>query len=55
KYQFILQAPDVDPEGNPTIVKFSRKNQSQYVGSETPEGKQTKWSLIYQDGKWIEG
>ncbi|EPK3908515.1 hypothetical protein N5B32_003910, partial [Acinetobacter baumannii] len=23
--------------------------------SETPEGKQTKWSLIYQDGKWIEG
>jgi len=25
------------------------------VGSETPEGKQTKWSLIYQDGKWIEG
>ncbi|EPV1374454.1 hypothetical protein ACV2LC_003968, partial [Acinetobacter baumannii] len=21
----------------------------------TPEGKQTKWSLIYQDGKWIEG
>ncbi|EQB7280238.1 hypothetical protein ACYTH9_003763, partial [Acinetobacter baumannii] len=31
------------------------KNQSQYVGSETPEGKQTKWSLIYQDGKWIEG
>ncbi|TPW85247.1 hypothetical protein FKN07_19135 [Proteus mirabilis] len=24
-------------------------------GSETPEGKQTKWSLIYQDGKWIEG
>ncbi|MFI7938900.1 hypothetical protein, partial [Acinetobacter baumannii] len=27
----------------------------QYVGSETPEGKQTKWSLIYQDGKWIEG
>ncbi|HFF5136386.1 TPA: hypothetical protein ACGDMP_002410, partial [Acinetobacter baumannii] len=19
------------------------------------EGKQTKWSLIYQDGKWIEG
>jgi hypothetical protein len=20
KYQFILQAPDVDPEGNPTLV-----------------------------------
>lgn len=54
KYQFILQAPDVDPEGNPTLVKFSRKNQSQYIGSETAEGKQTKWSLVYQDGKWVE-
>ncbi|WP_411171156.1 hypothetical protein, partial [Acinetobacter sp.] len=19
-----------------------------------PEGKQTKWSLVYQDGKWVE-
>lgn len=38
KYQFILQAPDADPEGNPTLVKFSRKNQAQYIGSkETPE------------------
>ncbi|MFT4020173.1 MAG: type I DNA topoisomerase [Acinetobacter sp.] len=55
KYQFLLQAPDTDPEGNPAIVKFSRKNQAQYVGSETPEGKQTKWSLVYQDGKWVEG
>jgi hypothetical protein len=27
KYQFLLEAPDVDPEGNPTVVKFSRKNQ----------------------------
>jgi len=54
KYQFILQAPDVDPEGNPTLVKFSRKNQVQYIGSENAEGKQTKWSLVYQDGKWVE-
>ncbi|MEG2921011.1 MAG: hypothetical protein RR856_08050, partial [Acinetobacter sp.] len=48
------QAPDVDPEGNPTLVKFSRKNQVQYIGSENAEGKQTKWSLVYQDGKWVE-
>ena len=54
KYQFILNAPDQDPDGNPTLVKFSRKNQAQYIGSETPEGKQTKWSLVYQDGKWAE-
>jgi len=55
KYQYLLKAPDTDPEGNTTIVKFSRKNQAQYIGSETPEGKPTKWSLVYQDGKWIEG
>ncbi|MHA3082584.1 type I DNA topoisomerase [Acinetobacter sp. ANC 5383] len=54
KYQYLLKAPDTDPEGNTTIVKFSRKNQAQYIGSETPEGKPTKWSLVYQDGKWIE-
>ena len=54
KYQFILNAPDVDPEGNPTLVKFSRKNQVQYIGSENAAGKQTKWSLQYQDGKWVE-
>lgn len=55
KYQFLLGAPDTDPEGNPTLIKFSRKNQCQYVGSENAEGKATKWSLVYQDGKWVEG
>ena len=54
KYQFILNAPDQDPDGNPTLVKFSRKNQEQYVGSENAEGKQTKWSMVYRDGKWAE-
>nr|WP_298893566.1 type I DNA topoisomerase [uncultured Acinetobacter sp.] len=55
KYQYLLKAPDTDPEGNATIIKFSRKNQAQYIASETAESKPTKWSLIYQDGKWVEG
>lgn len=55
KHQYLLQAPDTDPEGNPTLVKFSRKTKSQYVASETAEGKATKWSLVYKDGKWVEG
>lgn len=54
KYQYLLDAPDADPEGNPTLIKFSRKNQAQYIGSETPEGKQTKWNLVFEKGKWIE-
>ncbi|KAA8734499.1 type I DNA topoisomerase [Acinetobacter qingfengensis] len=55
KFKYLLDAPDTDPEGNATILKFSRKNQAQYVASETSEGKPTKWSLVYQDGKWLEG
>lgn len=55
KFQFLLDAPDTDPEDQPTIVRFSRKNQVQYVGSEKPDGKPTKWSLIFENGKWIEG
>lgn len=53
KYQYLLDAPDTDPEGNPSIVKFSRKAQSQYIASENAEGKATKWSLVYQDGRWV--
>ncbi len=53
KYQYLLDAPDADPEGNPSIVKFSRKAQSQYIASENAEGKATKWSLLYQDGRWV--
>lgn len=55
KYQYLLQAPDTDPEGNPTILKFSRKTKSQYVASETADGKATKWSLVFDGGKWVEG
>ncbi|AOA57197.1 type I DNA topoisomerase [Acinetobacter larvae] len=53
KYQFLLEAPDCDPEGNPTIVKFSRKQQVQYVASEK-DGKATKWSIFYQNGQWVD-
>ena len=51
KHRFLLQAPDADPDGNPAVVKFSRKAASQYIGSEK-DGKPTKWALTYQDGKW---
>lgn len=53
KYQYLTQAPELDPEGNPVLVKFSRKTAQQYVASEK-EGKPTKWSMVFQDGKWVE-
>ena len=42
-----------DPEGNKTLVRFSRKTKQQYVASEK-EGKATGWSAFFIDGKWTE-
>lgn len=54
KHQYFLKAPDTDPEGNPAILRWSRKNGAQYLSSEK-DGKQTKWTMIFKDGKWVEG
>jgi len=51
KFHYLLDAPDQDNEGNPTVLRFSRKSQKQFVSSEK-EGKQTSWTLFYVDGKW---
>jgi DNA topoisomerase-1 len=51
KYQFLLAAPVKDPDGIPTVIRFSRKTKEQYVQSEV-EGKATGWKAFYQKGKW---
>lgn len=51
KYHFLLSAPVKDPEGNPAIIRFSRKSKEQYVQTEV-NGKATGWKAFYQDGKW---
>ncbi|QBY43406.1 type I DNA topoisomerase [Arsenophonus nasoniae] len=53
KFSYLTLAPLVDPEGNKTIVRFSRKTKQQYISSEK-NGKATGWSAFYIDGKWIE-
>ncbi len=53
KYQFLLQAPEKDPKGNPAIVRFSRKSREQYVMSED-NGKATGWVATCKNGKWSE-
>ncbi|OSC53750.1 topoisomerase I, partial [Klebsiella pneumoniae] len=49
----LADAPQQDPEGNKTLVRFSRKTKQQYVASEK-EGKATGWSAFFIDGKWTE-
>ncbi|MDO6747293.1 type I DNA topoisomerase [Gilvimarinus sp. 1_MG-2023] len=51
KYTFLFSAPTADPDGIPTVVRFSRKTKEQYVQSET-DGKATGWKAFYQGGKW---
>ncbi|MBE5251807.1 type I DNA topoisomerase [Mixta mediterraneensis] len=53
KLKYLADAPAADPEGNKTMVRFSRKTKQQYVSSEK-EGKATGWSAFYIDGKWQE-
>jgi DNA topoisomerase I len=52
KYQFLLIAPSADPEGNESVVRYSRKTKEQYVRSEN-DGKPTGWSAFYVNGKWV--
>ncbi|SFM24681.1 type I DNA topoisomerase [Marinobacter zhejiangensis] len=53
KYGFLMTAPVKDPEGNPAVIRYSRKTKEQYVMSEK-DGKASGWSAYYQNGKWVE-
>jgi DNA topoisomerase-1 len=53
KYHYLLDAPPTDPDGNPAVVKFSRKTREQYVASEV-DGTATGWRAHYVDGRWVE-
>jgi DNA topoisomerase-1 len=52
KFYYLADAPAKDPDGNPSIVRYSRKTKQQYVMSENEEGKATGWSAWCTDGKW---
>ncbi|WP_370293978.1 type I DNA topoisomerase [Thalassolituus sp.] len=51
KYHFLMSAPEKDSDGNPTIVRYSRKSKEQYVMTEK-DGKATGWSATFDGKKW---
>jgi len=51
KYQFLLKAPQKDPDGRPAVIRFSRKTKEQYVQSEI-DGKPSGWRAFYDGSKW---
>lgn len=53
KFKYLTEAPEADPDGNPALIRYSRKTSQQYVQSES-DGKPTGWRAFYKDGKWVE-
>jgi DNA topoisomerase-1 len=51
KYLFLLSGPASDPEGNDSIVRFSRKTKEHYLMTEV-DNKATGWRAHYIDGHW---
>jgi DNA topoisomerase-1 len=52
KFYYLADAPDKDPDGNLSLVRYSRKTKQQYVMSEEKKNA-TGWSAWYQDNKWV--
>lgn len=53
KFQYLFEGPDEDPDGNPTILRWSRKKKEQYIGSEK-NGKATRWGVYWRKDEWVE-
>lgn len=52
KYHYLLKGPVKDKEGNPSVVRFSRKSQEHYLLTEVDK-KPTGWKAVYRGGKWV--
>ena len=52
KFYYLADAPAADPDGNKSVVRFSRKTKQQYVMTENDKGKATGWSAWFTDGEW---
>ncbi|MDP3518237.1 MAG: type I DNA topoisomerase [Pseudohongiella sp.] len=52
KYHYLLNGPVKDKEGNPAVVRFSRKLQEHYLLTEVDK-KPTGWKAVYRNGKWV--
>ncbi|OPX56987.1 DNA topoisomerase-1 [Oceanospirillum multiglobuliferum] len=52
KYRYFEKAPTQDSEGNPTVIRYSRKNKEQYLMTEV-EGKATGWQAFYEGDQWV--
>ena len=52
KFYYLADAPANDPDGNKSVIRYSRKTKQQYVMTENAAGKASGWSAWYTDGQW---
>ncbi len=52
KFIYLAEAPIADDDGNPTVIRFSRKTREHYLISERA-GEPSGWSATLVDGKWV--
>ena len=52
KYQYLLKGPVADDDGNPTVIRFSRKAKEHYLLTEVDK-KATGWKAFYRNKKWV--
>lgn len=52
KYHYLMGGPVKDKEGNPSVVRFSRKSQEHYLLTEVDK-KPTGWKSVYRNEKWV--
>lgn len=52
KYHYLLEGPVEDADGNPAVIRFSRKAKEHYLLTEVDK-KPTGWKAFYQNGKWV--
>ena len=53
KFHYLADARETDPEGNPVLIRFSRKTREHFLSSMKGE-EWTGWSAYWTDGKWVE-
>ena len=57
KFRYLARAPQADPDGNATEVRFDRIKQEHWLGSVTGDGTRTRWGARHNpatQGGWDE-
>ncbi|MBT8449933.1 MAG: topoisomerase DNA-binding C4 zinc finger domain-containing protein, partial [Gammaproteobacteria bacterium] len=52
KFKYLASAPEKDPKKRDAVIRYDRKAKTQYVRSETKDGKPTGWVARYDNGSW---